>query len=90
MANCVSSTITHPTDRTADGATRMSLIDDRDLRADPVVVFQHRHFVWLALLNGILLPAVIASLWGDFWGGLLYAGYVVRVLIWHVTFAINR
>lgn len=71
--------------------SRMRLIDAQDLLQDPIVEFQHRYFLPLAIGNGIILPAVIAHFgWNDFWGGFLYGGYVARVLIWHVTFCINR
>ena len=62
-----------------------------DLDNDPVVMFQHRYYLPLAIVMGIILPAVIAyTFWNDFYGGLFYGGYVTRVFIWHVTFCINR
>lgn len=70
--------------------SKMHLIDLSDLDADWVVRFQHRYYVPLALANGLLLPTAIAHYgWQDAWCGLLYAGYVARVAIWHVTFSIN-
>lgn len=68
---------------------RMKLIDASDLNADPVVVFQHRYYVQLALFNGLVLPAIIGAFWGDALGGLLYAGVIGRILVWHSTFSIN-
>ncbi|CAG8460476.1 4425_t:CDS:2 [Scutellospora calospora] len=68
---------------------RMKLIDDSDLKADPVVVFQHNHYVSLALLSGLVAPTIIAATWGDALGGFLYAGVFGRVLVWHSTFCIN-
>lgn len=61
----------------------------RDLASDPLVAFQHRHYVPLAVVFGALLPAGIAALWGDALGGLLVAGFLRLVLQWHATFSIN-
>lgn len=60
-----------------------------DLWKDPLVRFQHRFYVPLAALVGLGMPAAIASLWGDAWGGLLIAGLVRTVVNQHLTFAIN-
>jgi stearoyl-CoA desaturase (Delta-9 desaturase) len=69
----------------------MKLIDMSDLDQDWIVRFQHKYYVPLALSLGIALPSLLAHfLWNDFMGGFFYAGYVTRILIWHVTFAINR
>lgn len=69
---------------------KMSLIDMSDLDRDPIVMFQHRYYVWLALLSGFILPTLIGHFgWNDGLGALLYSGYVSRVAIWHVTFCIN-
>ncbi|RHZ52158.1 hypothetical protein Glove_464g31 [Diversispora epigaea] len=68
---------------------RLKSVDASDLNADPVVVFQHKYYVPLALFTGLVLPTMVASLWGDALGGLLYAGVVGRIVIWHCTFCIN-
>lgn len=60
-----------------------------DLWKDPLVRFQHRFYLPTAALVGLVLPAVIASLWGDPWGGLLIAGLARIVVNQHLTFAIN-
>ena len=62
---------------------------DADLRENRLVALQHRYYVILALIVGALLPAAIASLWGDALGGLLVAGFLRLVLQWHATFSIN-
>jgi stearoyl-CoA desaturase (delta-9 desaturase) len=68
---------------------RMKLIDASDLNADPVVRFQHKYYVPLALGVGFGLPTLIAAFWGDALGGFLYGGILSRVIIWHATFCIN-
>eukprot|EP00005_Dracoamoeba_jomungandri_P006328 CAMPEP_0174261822 /NCGR_PEP_ID=MMETSP0439-20130205/12373_1 /TAXON_ID=0 /ORGANISM="Stereomyxa ramosa, Strain Chinc5" /LENGTH=559 /DNA_ID=CAMNT_0015346413 /DNA_START=631 /DNA_END=2310 /DNA_ORIENTATION=+ len=64
--------------------------DISDLLADPVIRFQHTFFIPLAFLVGIVLPTLIAGLWwGDWWGGMLIAGVLSRVLVMQATFCIN-
>lgn len=60
-----------------------------DLSNDPLVCLQHRFFVPIAIIMGFLLPAAIASFWGDFWSGLLIAGALRIVINQHLTFCIN-
>lgn len=68
---------------------RMKFIDQEDLNADPVVVFQHKNFVPLAFASGVLAPTILGLFWGDAWGSFFYCGFVARIAIWHVTFCIN-
>jgi len=60
-----------------------------DLERDPLVRFQHRHYVALAVLFGAALPAAIGALWGDALGALLVAGFLRLTVQWHATFSIN-
>ncbi|OGO94073.1 MAG: hypothetical protein A3F41_04795 [Coxiella sp. RIFCSPHIGHO2_12_FULL_44_14] len=60
-----------------------------DLMRDPLVRFQHRFFVPLAILMGFIFPLALGALWGDALGGLLIAGALRIVFNHHVTFAIN-
>ncbi|KAK6906448.1 hypothetical protein I203_100433 [Kwoniella mangroviensis CBS 8507] len=69
---------------------RMKLIERGDLDADPVVRFQHKHYVPIALFSGLILPSLIAHWgWNDWLGGLVWGGAIARLLIWHTTFCIN-
>lgn len=54
-----------------------------------MVRFQHEHFIFLAGVSAFALPTFICWHWGDALGGLLYGGFVLRVLIWHSIFCIN-
>ncbi|GEQ71616.1 hypothetical protein JCM33374_g5301 [Metschnikowia sp. JCM 33374] len=64
--------------------------DISDLTADPIVVFQHRHYLSLMLLAGIILPGCIAGLcWGDWMGGFMYAGILKYLFIQQATFCVN-
>jgi stearoyl-CoA desaturase (delta-9 desaturase) len=61
----------------------------RDMQRDPLAMWQHRHYVPLAIGVGGLLPMAIAATWGDAVGGLLIAGFVRLVCQYHATFATN-
>jgi stearoyl-CoA desaturase (Delta-9 desaturase) len=61
----------------------------RDLQGDPLVMWQHRHYLPLAIGFGALLPLALGSLWGDAVGGLLIAGFLRLVCQYHATFATN-
>lgn len=60
-----------------------------DLARDPLVRFQHDHYLALAVFFGGLLPFGLGFLWGDPWGALLVAGFLRLVLTWHATFFVN-
>ncbi|KAG9016128.1 hypothetical protein FRB93_011602 [Tulasnella sp. JGI-2019a] len=68
---------------------RMNLVDKSDLERDQVVRFQHKYYLPLALFMGLILPALIASLWNDALGGFIWAGIVTRLIGWHCTFSVN-
>ncbi len=60
-----------------------------DLISDRMLVIQNRYYLPLAIGVGFLLPAAIAALWGDWWGGFIFAGLVRMVIVHHSTFCIN-
>jgi stearoyl-CoA desaturase (Delta-9 desaturase) len=61
----------------------------RDLQVDPLVMWQHRNYVALAVFMGAVVPLALGALWGDPWGGLLVAGFLRLILQYHATFATN-
>jgi len=61
----------------------------KDLERDPIVMFQHRHYVPLVLAMNIALPLLVGALSGDVWGTLMLAGVLRLVVNHHVTFFIN-
>jgi len=69
--------------------TKRDFTNVEDLKQDPLVRFQHRFFVPLAIFMGFILPMLIASLWGDMWGGLIIAGFLRVTATHHITFSIN-
>jgi len=61
-----------------------------DLYKDEWIRWQHRHFIKLAGLMGLVFPTVIAGLgWGDWTGGLVYSGFIRLIVIHHTTFLVN-
>jgi stearoyl-CoA desaturase (delta-9 desaturase) len=61
----------------------------RDLQKDPIVVFQHRYYLPLALGLNFGLPLALGWLHGDVWGLFLLAGVLRLVVSHHLTFLIN-
>ncbi|KFZ36604.1 acyl-CoA desaturase [Shewanella mangrovi] len=61
----------------------------RDLQNDPIVMWQHRNYLWLALTMNIGLPLLLGWLNGDMLSMLLLAGLMRLVLVHHCTFFIN-
>ena len=70
-------------------ASRLDYANAADLLADPVVRFQHRHY--LAIAVGMNLGVVLMLGWAyeDLWGFLLVAGFLRLVVNHHITFFIN-
>ncbi|KAJ7170202.1 hypothetical protein C8R46DRAFT_1266671, partial [Mycena filopes] len=68
---------------------RMELVDREDLDSDPVVRFQHKYYVPLALFFGFVLPTLLGTLWDDASGAFVWGGLVARLAIWHCTFLVN-
>lgn len=68
---------------------RQDFSNGRDLEQDPVVRWQHRYYLPLALATNVGLPLAVGWLAGDAWGVLLLAGLLRLVLIHHTTFFIN-
>ena len=61
----------------------------KDLLNDPLIRWQHKYYIPLAILNAFILPTIIGFLIGSPIGGLAMGGLVRLVLLHHVTFLIN-
>ncbi|OJD37976.1 acyl-desaturase [Diplodia corticola] len=69
---------------------RIGRTDISDLNADPIVIFQHRHYVKCALAMGVVFPGLAAwLLWDDLRGGIVYAGILRVFFVQQATFCIN-
>lgn len=64
--------------------------DITDLNEDPVVVWQHKNYIKCVLFMALAFPALVAGLgWGDWWGGLVYAGILRVCFVQQATFCVN-
>ncbi|MBS0374008.1 MAG: fatty acid desaturase [Proteobacteria bacterium] len=61
----------------------------RELQADPLVAWQHRHYLTIALAMNFGVPLLLGLATGDVLGCLLLAGLLRLVVSHHVTFFIN-
>lgn len=61
----------------------------RDLERDPIVMWQHRHYVLLTLFMNLGLPIALGVVLGDVIGTVLIVGLLRLVVNHHVTFFIN-
>jgi stearoyl-CoA desaturase (delta-9 desaturase) len=61
----------------------------RDLQRDPLVMWQHRHYVPVAVTMNVGLPLLAGWACGDIVGTLLLAGVLRLVVSHHLTFLIN-
>ena len=61
----------------------------RDLQRDPIVMWQHRHYVALTTLMNLGLPLLLGIWHGDIIGTVLLVGLLRLVVNHHVTFFIN-
>ncbi len=61
----------------------------RELQDDPLVMWQHRHYLPVALAMNIGLPLLLGWASGDVVGTLLLAGVLRLVVSHHLTFCIN-
>jgi stearoyl-CoA desaturase (delta-9 desaturase) len=69
---------------------RIGRTDISDLNENPIVVWQHKHYVWVALVMGLVFPTAVAGLlWNDWVGGLVYAGILRVFFVQQATFCVN-
>jgi stearoyl-CoA desaturase (delta-9 desaturase) len=61
----------------------------KDLWADPLLRFQHNHYISIATFMCFGLPMLLGATWGDALGGLFVAGALRVVLNHHFTWFIN-
>jgi len=63
--------------------------DISDLTNDPIVAWQDYYYSPIAMVIAYILPCCIGGLWGDYWGGLIYAGVLRTFLVQQSTFCVN-
>jgi stearoyl-CoA desaturase (delta-9 desaturase) len=67
----------------------VDLANCQDLQRDPIVMFQHNHYVPIVLFANVGLPTILGFIHGDVIGTLLLVGVLRLVVSHHVTFFIN-
>lgn len=67
------------------------LIDMSDLKANPIVMFQHKHFWWMAILFTVLVPTLIPVIfWQEsFWTSFVFSFMMRYLLVLHGTWLVN-
>ena len=60
-----------------------------DLKADPLVQWQHRWYLAITTGIGLGIPLIVGLMTGRIWGAILWGGLVRLVLCHHGTFLIN-
>lgn len=68
---------------------RIGRCDIRDLNNDPLLKWQHKYYLPLALGAAVGVPLAVCSYLGDFWGGLYYAVMARIVFVHQSTFFVN-
>jgi stearoyl-CoA desaturase (Delta-9 desaturase) len=64
--------------------------DISDLKANKIVMLQHKYYLPLVVLMGYIFPTLVAGfLWGDYRGGYFIAGVLRLVFVHHSTFCVN-
>jgi stearoyl-CoA desaturase (delta-9 desaturase) len=61
----------------------------KDLERDPLVMWQHRYYAYIATAMGVGVPVLFGFLVGDPWGGFIVGGAVRLLVCFHATFSIN-
>lgn len=61
----------------------------RDLQKEKIVMFQHKHYLMLAIITNFGIPIAVGLLHGDLWSSILLIGVLRLVLSHHTTFFIN-
>ncbi|KFA67243.1 hypothetical protein S40285_09545 [Stachybotrys chlorohalonatus IBT 40285] len=64
--------------------------DITDLNEDPVLVWQHRHYLKSVITMALIVPTLVCGLgWGDWLGGYVYAGILRICFLQQATFCVN-
>jgi len=70
-------------------AKNIGYADISDLNRDPMILWQHKYYLPIAMFFGIIMPVCVASLWGDMRGAFFYACAMRITFVHHATFFVN-
>ncbi|KAK6341779.1 stearoyl-CoA 9-desaturase [Orbilia blumenaviensis] len=69
---------------------RIGRTDITDLSEDPVVIWQHKHYIPIVTFMSLIFPMMVSGLgWGDWKGGFIYAGILRIFFVQQATFCVN-
>jgi stearoyl-CoA desaturase (delta-9 desaturase) len=68
---------------------RETLDNVNDLKRDPIVMWQYRHYVAITWVMNLAPPLLVGALTGDWLANLLLMGFARLVITHHTTFFIN-
>jgi stearoyl-CoA desaturase (delta-9 desaturase) len=68
---------------------RQDFRNAKDLEANPIVAFQHKYYVLIAVAMNFGIPLLLGLIHGNIWGSLLLGGFLRLVVSHHCTFFIN-
>ena len=68
---------------------QLDLRNAKDLENNPIVAFQHKYYLPLAIGMNVSVPLLLGWINGDIWGSLLLGGFLRLVVSHHCTFFIN-
>jgi len=64
--------------------------DVKDLNDHAMIRWQHKNYLWFGPFVALVVPTLIAGIcWGDWLGGLVYAGAIRLFVVHHATFCVN-
>lgn len=66
-----------------------SFANINDLAADPLVRWQHKYFLWIAVASGFVLPTLFGLCFGRPFAGFFAGGLLRLLVVHHGTFLIN-
>lgn len=69
--------------------SKLGKMYSRDLVKDPMIAWQDKHYILIAVFMGIILPTLIGAAMGSWVGGLFFGGLLRMVIVHHFTFFIN-
>lgn len=68
---------------------KVNIANAKDLEANPIVAFQQRYYLWIAVGMNFGVAMLLGWWHGDMWGCLLLPGLMRLVVSHHLTFLIN-
>lgn len=75
--------------RNYESSTKITFDNVRNLKKDPIVMWQYKYYVPIALGLNIMIPVALGIIFNQFWGMILLAGFLRIVTAHHFTFFIN-